>query len=124
MVIHPREHILRRNTIQAYWSKSKNMDNLNYFVYNKWINDMSSKLAGGQALFLSGGFENHQRLVEITNNCAHDVDSLFSTLEEADTCCCYMSMTLRGDMGLELPLFGHQILMCWSCAWHFRRRLI
>ena len=85
VVIHPREQILQRNTIQAYWSKSKNKDNLNDFVYNKWINAMSSKLAGGQALVLSGGFENHQRLVEITNNSAHDVNSLFSTQEEADT---------------------------------------
>ena len=33
-------------------------------------------------------------------------------------------MTLRRDMELELPLFGDQILMCWSCVWHFRRRLI
>ena len=46
---------------------------------------MPSKLAGGQALILSGGFENHQRLVEITNNSAHDVNSLLSTQEEADT---------------------------------------
>ena len=29
---------------------------------------------------------NHQRVVEITNNSAHDVKSLFSTLEDADNC--------------------------------------
>ena len=41
---------------------------------------MPAKLAGGQTpLMLSGGFENNQRVVEITNNSAHDVNSLFST---------------------------------------------
>ena len=112
--------------MKAYLSNPKNKDNLNDFVYNKWINNMPAKLAGGQTLILSGGFENHQRVhvVKITNNSAHDVKSLFSTQEEADTRLLYMSMTLRRDMELELPLFGHQILMCWSCAWHFRRRLM
>ena len=47
---------------------------------------MPAKLAGGQILILSGGFENHQSVVEITNNSTHDVNSLFSTQEEADTC--------------------------------------
>ena len=46
---------------------------------------MPAKLAEGQTLILSGGFENHQRVVEITNNRAHDVNSLFSTREEAET---------------------------------------
>ena len=46
---------------------------------------MPAKLAAGQTLILSGGFENHQHGVEITNNSAHDVNSLFSTQEEADT---------------------------------------
>ena len=69
---------------------------------------------------------NHQRVVEITNNSAYDVNRLFSTQEEVKQIfvCYYMSMTLRRGMELELPLFGHQILMCLSCAWHFRRRLI
>ena len=84
VVIYSREQILERN-LKAYLSNPKNKDNLNDFVYNKWINDMPAKLAGGQTLILSGGFENHQRVVEITNNSAHDVNSLFSTQEEADT---------------------------------------
>ena len=83
VVIHSWEQILPRN-MKAYLSNPKNNDNLNYFVYNKWINDTPAKLAGGQTLILSGGFENHQRVVEITNNSAHDVNSLFSTQKEAD----------------------------------------
>ena len=58
---------------------------LTYFVYNKWINDIPAKLAGGRTLSLSGGFENHQRVVEIAINIAHDVNSQFSTQKEADT---------------------------------------
>ena len=84
VVIHSREQILPRN-MKAYLSNPKNRDNLNDFEYNKWINDVPAKLAGGQTLILSEGFENHQRVVEITNNSAHDVISLFSTLDEANT---------------------------------------
>ena len=78
VVIHSREQILPRN-MKAYLSNLKSKDNLNDFVYNKRIKDMPLKLAGRQTLILSGGFENHQHVVEITNNSAHDVNSLFST---------------------------------------------
>ena len=84
VVIHSREQILTRN-MKAYLSNQKNKDSLNDFVYNKWINDMPAKFAGGQTLILSGGFENHPRVVEITNNNAHDVDSLFSRQKKTDT---------------------------------------
>ena len=71
VVIPSREQILQRN-MKANLSNPKNKDNLNDFVYNKLINDMPAKLAEGQTLILSGGFENHQRVVEITNNRAHN----------------------------------------------------
>ena len=55
VVIHSREQILPKN-MKAYLSNPKNKENLN-----------------------------DQRVVEITNNSAHDVNSLLYTQEEADT---------------------------------------
>ena len=106
VVIHSREQILARN-MKAYLSNPKNKDNLNDFVYNKWINDMPAKLAGGQTLILSGGVENHQRVVEITNNSTHDVNSLFSTQEEA-----YTRLLLH--VNDSKTRYGTRIAIVWS----------
>ena len=71
--------------MKAYLSNPTNKDNLNDFVCHQWINEMPGKLVEGQSLILAGGFEKHLRVVEITNNHAYDLNSLFSTQEEADT---------------------------------------
>ena len=93
--------------MKAYLSNPKNKDNLNYFVYSKWINDIPAKLAGGQTLILSEGFENHQRVVEITNNSAHDFNNLFSTKEEADT-------RLLLHVNDSKTRYGPRIAIVWS----------
>ena len=68
---------------------------------------MPAKLAGRQTVILSGGFENHQRVVEITNNSAHSVNSLFSTQEEADT-------RLLLHVNDSKTRYGTRIAIVWS----------
>ena len=64
-------------------------------------------------MILSEVFENHQRVVEITNNSAHDVNSLFFTQEEADTRLLLLVNDSKTRYGTRIVICGHQILMCW-----------
>ena len=82
--IRSRDQALPRN-MKAYLSNPKNKDNINDFTFEEWIKKLPDVLTADQSLVLSGGFKNHERVVEIRNGKVMDLPELYSTQEEADS---------------------------------------
>ena len=65
--------------MRAYLSNPRNKDNLNNFIFDEWCTRKSGILNEAQTFVLSGGFENHERVVEIKRGEVQDIPELFST---------------------------------------------
>ncbi len=82
--VNSRDQVLPRN-IKAFLSNPRNKDNLNKFAFEEWCKSMPAILTNTQTIVLAGGFEDHEKVVEITRDHIQEIPELFSNHEEADS---------------------------------------
>ena len=76
--------VLPKN-MKNYLENPQNIDNLNDFIFTELEKRIPARLDTHQTLVISGGFQNHERVVAISNGGSHELDEIFSTQGEANT---------------------------------------
>ena len=68
-----------------YLANPQNKDNLKNFIFTELEKHMPARLDTHQTLVLGEGFQNHERVVAISNGGSHELEEIFFTHKEADT---------------------------------------
>ena len=84
----PQIHVRSSNQVLSknmknYLANPQNKDN--DFIFTELEKCMPALLDTHQTLVLGGGFQNHERVVAISNGGSHELEEMFSTQAEADT---------------------------------------
>ena len=73
------------SSLRAFLSNPKNKDNFNSFAFKEMVSVFKEELSEGQHLVLSGGFEDHEKVVHVFPESTKELQDVFSTQDEADT---------------------------------------
>ena len=72
-------------SLKTFLSNPKNKDNFDNFAFQEMADTFQEELTVDQHLILSGGFEDHKRVVQVSCGGTQDIEEFFSTQDEADT---------------------------------------